>query len=205
MIIAYHVPNTMSSSDLQSLKSFLKTIIADQDMKQSGRTRVALVAYADTARTDYDLVTYASSGGYTQYTNVFNAIDNIQLMPGSGNNFGVALQQCHSLYTQVPSTRSLYPRVVLFIADQASSNPSDTQNQANSVKVNDNAFIVTVGVGGGASQSELTQMASTITTSTAVVPTYYTASSYATGVFDVNFVASVVQAACIPPPNFKSK
>ena len=191
----------MSSSDFLSLKSFLKTFIMQQDIKRSQRTRIALVSYSFTSRLDYDLSSYTTA--QSQYTTLFNTIDALTLHPGSGNNFGSALQQCVSAFSSVPSNRALYPNVIVFTADGSSDNPSDTQTQANVAKSSGGAFIVTLGIGSSFNQQELQQMASVLSTATTLTPAYYSATSYA-GIFDSTLVTSLVRASCIPPPTQRS-
>lgn len=205
MCIAYHAPATLSNGDFLALKSFLKSLIGSQDISKTLRSRIALVSYASNADIDYSLIDFteiAYANG--QYDELFFNLDIINQHADSGNNVANAIEQCHNAFSQQTSDRSIYPNVIVLITDGPSDSSSASIAQAIQAQTVDNAFIVTVGIGSTVNVAELTQMASTLYTQTAVKPAVYTTASYTTAV-SVSFINSVVQAACVPMPSKQSE
>ena len=193
----------MSDADFLALKSFLKVFISKQDVKRLFRSRIALVSYSDSGVLEFGLLEF--SAALSWYGRLFDLIDSINRHSGTGNNIGNALQQCHLAFSVQGADRVIYPNVIFVIADRQSDNPQDTQTQAAYEKNQDQAFIVTLGVGNSINTAELAQMSSTLYTQNSVTQATYYASSYATGVFDVNLVNALVRAACVPPPSKQCK
>jgi uncharacterized protein YegL len=195
----------MSTNDFWALKNFLKSIVGPQDISKTLRSRIALVSYASSGTIDYRLIDFTTITYVNgQYDELFYGIDALALHSDSGNNVANALQQCHNAFSQQSSDRNIYPNVIVLIADAPSDSSSDSIAQALQAQTQDNAFIVTVGIGSNINLDELTKMASTLYTQTSVRPAVFTAPSFAAAQ-SVNFINSVVQGSCIPMPNKQSK
>ncbi|KAK6961153.1 collagen alpha-3(VI) chain-like isoform X4, partial [Biomphalaria glabrata] len=151
--IVYHLSNAAKPNDINSFKTFLKSILEKASI-DNGNVRVALMNYAKKGRNLVDFNKSKTKNG------VFSAIDNIDLKyRAAASNAGAALNEVQSKFFTKNLDRPDAENIVILITDAKNSDQSENMVKEADELRKSGFKIITVGIR-GADANELKGVAS---------------------------------------------
>ena len=183
--------NWLDSGNYNRIKTFINTILDHPQFDiDNGLTRVGLIYYSNDPRVAFTLDTYQRK------IDIQNAVLNVEYL-GFKTDTSAALKLAKANIFQASLTdRPNVAKVILVMTDGVStSDPPDTVQVAQSLRVDDLINIFTVGITSNVNEKEIRDMSGLGGTSTAGVlnVNYFLSPTFT---FDENLIRSISQAVC---------
>ena len=191
--------NWLDQGNYDRMKNFINTFLDYPQFDiDNGFTRVGLIYYSDDPRVAFTLQTHTSKIA------VENAVLGVEYL-GSKTDTSAALRLARTgIFQQNLGDRPNVVNAIIILTDgESTSDPPDTVQVAQSLRVDDFTNIYTIGITNNVIESEIRQMSGLRGTATpGVLGTHYFLSP--TFTFDEALVRSISQSVCrdviVPTP-----